>query len=148
MKVEIPESFYEIAERIRTQDNRCTDKPMFIVQQQQSFGCEPGEGDADVWLDEDWEEVDEETSAMLDELKDAFEWDLTEAQASTLKRHTQRGVKHVWEFCMAAFTEDACKDYLRLNGHNLKEPRIYAESWNRCPEMIAIRDWLLTLESK
>jgi hypothetical protein len=134
-----------IGERIRTQDNRCTANPMFIVQQQRSFGVEPGEGDMDVWLDCDWEEVDEETSAKLDELDDAFEWDLTDEQKALLGSHTKRGIKHHWEFVMAAFTEEGCKEYLRLDGHNLHKPRIYAMSFNRCPEMLAIRETLLSL---
>jgi hypothetical protein len=134
-----------IGERLRTQDNRCTANPMFIVQQQRSFGCEPGEGDMDVWLDCDWEEVDEETSSKLDELDDAFEWDLSEDQKTMLESYTKRGIKHYWEFVMAAFTEEGCKEYLRLDGHNLTKPRIYAMSFNRCPEMLAIRETLLSL---
>ena len=134
-----------IGELLRTQDNRCTDNPMFIVQEQRSFGCEPGEGDVDVWLDSDWEEVDAETASKLEKLDDAFEWELEEDQAAMLKSHTKRGIKHYWEFCMAAFTEEGCKRYLELNGHNLTKPRIYAESWNRCPEMLAVREALLSL---
>jgi len=132
-----------IGERLRTQDNRYTSNPMFIVQEQRSFGCEPGAGDIDVWLDSDWEEVDAETASKLDELDDAYEWELEEDQASMLKSHTKRGIKHYWEFCMAAFTEEGCKRYLELNGHNLHKPRIYAKSWNRCPEMLATREFLL-----
>lgn len=134
-----------IGERLRTQDNRCTANPMFIVQQQRSFGVEPGEGEMDVWLDEDWEEVDEETAAKLDELDHAFEWDMTEEQKAILARHTKRGIKHHWEFVMAAFSEEGCKEYLRLDGQNLTKPRIYAMSFNRCPEMLAIRETLLSL---
>jgi len=132
-----------IGQRLRTQDNRCTQSPMFIVQERQSFGVEPSEGDEDVWLDEDWSEVDAETAARLNELGNEFEWDLTEEQQAELKRHTKRGIKHFWEFRMAAFTEEGCKEYLRLNGHNLNKPRIYVESFHRCPEMLAIREFLM-----
>lgn len=48
-----------------------------------------------------------------------------------------------WFTVMVAFTEEGCKEYLRLDGHNLKETRIYVESFNRCPEMIAIREALI-----
>ena len=54
-----------------------------------------------------------------------------------------------WETVMVAFTEDGCKEYLELNGHNDKrrafrgEVRIYAESFRRCPEMISIREALI-----
>ncbi len=134
-----------IGEQLRTQDNRCTANPMFIVQEQRSFGCEPGEGDKNIWLDGDWEEADEETSAQLDELNDAFEWELEEEQVAMLKRYTKRGIKHFWEFCMASFTEQGCKRYIELDGHNLTKPRIYAMSWNRCPEMLEVRKFLMAI---
>ena len=44
---------------------------------------------------------------------------------------------------MVDFTEDGCKEYLKQNGHNLNKPRIYVESFHRCPEMIAIREFLI-----
>ena len=53
---------------------------------------------------------------------------------------------------MVGFTEEGCKEYLRLNGHNERsrahngEIRIYAESFRRCPEMIAIREALMQPE--
>ena len=131
----------KIGERLHTQNNRITDNPMFIVQQRRSFSCEAGEGEEDVWYDEDWGEVDEETSEKLDEIESLCIFDFN--QQRFLDRHTKRGLKHFWEFCMAAFTEEGCKEYLRLNGHNLKEPRIYVMSFNRCPEMLAIRQFLM-----
>lgn len=143
LKAILNDELLAIGEQLRTQDNRCTESPMFIVQQKRCFGCEPGEGDVDVWHDEDWEVVHKETSAKLDELDEAFEWELEEDQAIMLKRHTKRGIKYNWEFCMAAFTEAGCKKYLELNGHNLIEPRIYAQSWIRCPEMLAVRKFLM-----
>jgi len=56
-----------------------------------------------------------------------------------------------WETVMVAFTEGGCKEYMELDGHNVTrrafrgEWEIYAESFNRCPEMIAIREALLKL---
>jgi len=51
-----------------------------------------------------------------------------------------------WETVMVAFTEEGCKEYLKFNGHNHRgETRIYTESFRRCPEMIAIREYLLSL---
>jgi hypothetical protein len=49
-------------------------------------------------------------------------------------------------------TEAGCQEYLRLNGHNDRrrahngEVQIYVESFNRCPEMIAIREALMANE--
>ena len=59
------------------------------------------------------------------------------------------GYKDRWETVMVAFTQKGCEEYLELNGHNDKrrafrgEVRIYAESFNRCPEMLAIREALI-----
>lgn len=113
----------EIAARLRTQDNRITQNPMFCVQTHRRDVVPGGFEDETVWV-LDGEEVDEGT-------EDAEEY----------------GIRWRWETVMVAFTEEGCKEYLRQNGHNLSEPRIYVESFNRCPEMIAIRDWLLSLEN-
>jgi hypothetical protein len=48
-----------------------------------------------------------------------------------------------WCTIMTCFTEEGCKDYLRQDGHNHKNTRIYAESFRRCDEMLAIRHWLM-----
>jgi hypothetical protein len=52
---------------------------------------------------------------------------------------------------MVAFTEGGCQEYMRQDGHNVKRRafrgvvRIYAESFNRCPEVLAIRNVLIFL---
>ena len=96
---------------------------MFCVQTKREEVRPAGFTDRIVWV-VDGEEVEEDT-------EDAEEYSIAER----------------WETVMVAFTEDGCKEYLRQNGHNLCEPRIYVESFNRCPEMIAIRNWLLSLEN-
>ena len=79
-----------IGERLRTQENRITDQPMFCVQEKKRMGQ--------------------------------------------------------WCTIMVAFTEEGAKEYLRQDGHNHPNSRIYVESFRRCPEMIAIRKMLM--ESK
>lgn len=114
----------EIAERLRTQDNRITQNPMFCVQQRVKIrGLHPRWSDNTEWI-LDGEVVEPETEGA-----------------------EEYGYRHEWQTVMVAFTEEGCKEYLRQNSHNLREPRIYVESFNRCPEMIAIRDWLLSLEN-
>ena len=114
-----PSFLSEIGERLRTQDNRITENPMFCVQTHKRDVVPDGFAEETVWV-LDGEEVDEGT-------EDAEEY----------------GIRWRWETVMVAFTEEGCKEYLRQNGHNLSEPRIYVESFNRCPEMIAIREWLM-----
>jgi len=60
------------------------------------------------------------------------------------------GYRDRWETVMVAFTEEGCKNYLELDGHNCRhrahdgQVRIYVESFNRCQEMITIRDALMS----
>lgn len=111
----------EIGERLKTQDNRITQNPMFCVQERKrDYGYAPHWVGDTVWI------LDGE---------------------ETTKGHAgaeEVGYKDRWETVMVAFTEEGCKEYLQLNGHNHHgQIRIYVESFNRCPEMIAIRDALM-----
>ncbi len=124
-----------IGERLRKQDNRCTDKPMFCVQQKKrQTGLEAAYSDRRCWYNQSSGEMifDDDHEFKEPEGDDAAEWDLG-------------GYVDRWETVMVAFTEEGCNEYLRQNGHNLKQPRIYVESFHRCPEMIAIREWLMAL---
>ena len=116
----------DIAARLRTQDNRCTAEPMFCVQEKiRDVGYDPAYSDGNtIWIDMksgDYTEVQPETP-------DAEEF----------------GYKDRWETVMACFTEEGCRDYLRQNGHNHGETRIYVESFRRCDEMIRIRRFLMS----
>jgi len=121
-----------IAALLRTQDNRMTAEPMFCVQgRRRQYTMDTDHCDDVVWIDTDeHHEVDppadgEETDTIV-----------------------KLGYIDSWETLMVAFTEKGCQEYLHLNGHNYrhyKEVRIYVESFRRCPEMIAIRHWLLSL---
>jgi len=50
-----------------------------------------------------------------------------------------------WDFVTGCLTEQGCKDFIRANGHNLNEPRIYAYGSYRNAEFIALRKWLMSL---
>lgn len=50
-----------------------------------------------------------------------------------------------WEVVTVCFTRKGAEQYLRVNGHNLWNPRIYAMSAYRNAEMIALREWLASL---
>lgn len=116
-----------IADRLKTQDNRATFEPIFCVQEKRrEYGYDPGWVDGHVWLDldNDCEEVPEDTEGAQ-----------------------KTGYKDAWHTVMVAFTEQGCKDYLRVNGHNHGETRIYVDSLYRCAEMIAIRKWLMIADA-
>lgn len=113
-----------IGERLRTQDNHCTQNPMYCVQERRrEYGYDLAYAEHAVWID-----------------MASGDYEETEPGAEGAE---EIGYKDRWETVMVAFTEEGCKEYLRLNGHNHGETRIYVESWNRCPEMIAIREHLM-----
>ena len=121
-----------ISDRLRAQDNRATQHPMFCLQKLvRDVGYVPGYGDGEtVWIDMqsgDYEEVAPETEGA-----------------------EEFGYKDRWETVMVAFTEQGIKDYMCKNGHNVQrvayngQTRIYVESFRRCDEMIKIREFLLS----
>jgi hypothetical protein len=136
-------SLTEIAKHLRTQDNRITDCPVFVVQgRRRYYGIDPDYCEELVWVIDGEEEADGEELARLRALHEETladkdgEWRLT-------------GYHDVWETVQPFFTEAGAEEYLRVNGHNLRhyqEVRIYAESSFRNEEWRAIRDHLLTLE--
>jgi len=110
----------EIGELIRTQDNRITDQPMFIVQEKvRIYGFDPLYADDYEWVDEGGELAEPEQVVELE--KGAAEGLLITNWVKTYYRER-------WDFVTACFTEQGCEDYLAENGHNHGETRIYVES--------------------
>ena len=128
----------EIANRLKTQGNRMTSNPMFCVQiKVRVVGMDTAYSVGKCWHDYASQET------LYD---DDPEW----------KNHdgdewNEFGYVDRWETVMVAFTGEGCNQFMELDGHNVKrrafrgEVRIYVESFNRCPEMIAIREYLLSL---
>jgi len=120
----------DIAERLRTQDNRGTADPMFCLQiKVRDVGYDKNYTEDTVWIDMlsgNYEEVPPESEGA-----------------------EEFGYKDRWETVMVAFTEQGLLDYMKLDGHNVRrraykgETRIYVESFRRCEEMIRIRKHLL-----
>ncbi len=132
--VVVSERLRQIGHQMRTQDNRCTANPIFQVRgKERIYGLDLSASDEAVWMDDEWNPVDIPEDADPDQPPHGL----------TVARYTTR-----WKVLMVAFTEQGCKDHLRLNGHNYRiydEVGIYVDSLNRCPEMIAIREFLLGL---
>lgn len=129
----------DISQRLKTQDNRCTENPMFCVQiKRRDVGYDASYATGQCWRNLDNEEIIYDDDPGFQEPQGA-EW----------KRY---GYVDRWETVMATFTEKGCEEYLALNGHNDRmrahngEVRICIESFNRCPEMIAIRNALMEEE--
>lgn len=114
-----------------TQDNQCTAEPMFCVMEEVTvYGMDPQWSDEELWID---------TSDGAHEVPAPSDGEETETIIKT--------GKHVYKkVVMVAFTEEGAKEYLRQNGHNHRgKTSLYVESFNRCPEMIAIRALLMGL---
>jgi hypothetical protein len=123
---------------IRTQDNRCTDQPVFIVQQKQlTYGVDDAYTDLYHWCHRDGEGVADEV--LSNRLNNRHR-----AGKSTGKWEKIGYVEH-WEFVTACFTEQGCAAYLNLNRHNLHETRIYADGSFRNEEYKAVRNFLIAL---
>lgn len=131
------EELQKIGERLRTQDNRITADPMFCVQiKVRDIGFNSGYASGRCWYNSEEEEVIYDDDPNFKKPPEGDDWE-------------ESGYNDRWEDVMVAFSEDGCNEYLALNGHNDRrvahngEVRIYAKSFHRCPEMIAIRKFLM-----
>lgn len=130
----------EIAHQLRTQDGRATSLPVFCVQQKCRYPVPEDYSDEGEWYDSD----------LCETVTDAEEIRLIEAeeQAGLLDdRYQWIWYQDHWEFVTACFTEQGAKDYLVINGHNLREPRVYVESGYRNHEWETIRAHLMGVTS-
>ena len=131
-------SIKEIAEQLRTQDNRITDQPMFIVQKKvRTCGMADGYADGYEWFNSDRQETaDERQTRILDKMEhsghETGEWQ-------------KIGYCENWEFVTACFTEQGCKDFITRDGHNHGETRIYAVGSYRNEEFRTVRNMLMKL---
>lgn len=133
---QIPAEFYQIAKQLREQDNRCTDQPMFVVfQKREIIGSDEHSPSRIVWTWEG-EEVDETRAKRLE---------LLYQDGRDTRGYDRYAMQEIDVFVTACFTEQGCKDYLRRDGHNLREPFIYADGSYRNREFRLIRDWLMAL---
>jgi hypothetical protein len=128
-----------IGELIRTQDNRITSHPIFVVEEVETvYGVDPQYDGILAWVDGDGQVPDEEAAELEAGYQDGN---------PIPKGYTRTGYVERWRFVTACFTEEGCKDYLRSNGHNLRRPRIYVHSGWRNAEWIELRAALSTLQS-
>lgn len=128
----LPE-LYTIGELIRTQDNRITDQPMFVVfQKREIIGSDEHSPSRICWV-WDGEEVSELRAKRLEALYQ---------DGRDTRGYDRYAMQEVDDFVTACFTENGCKDFLRQNGHNLRQPYIYACGSFRNNEYQVVRNWL------
>ncbi|UWC45741.1 hypothetical protein [Klebsiella aerogenes] len=131
--VKLPTELYTIGELIRTQDNRITDQPMFVVfQKREIIGSDEHSPSRICWV-RDGEEVNPLRALRLEILYQ---------DGRDTSNYDRYAMQEVDEFVTACFTEHGCKEYLRQNGHNLRLPYIYACGSFRNNEYQLVRSWL------
>ncbi|HHF7693390.1 TPA: hypothetical protein ACPT01_002985 [Klebsiella pneumoniae] len=131
--VKLSPELYTIGDLIRTQDNRITDQPMFVVfQKREIIGSDEHSPSRICWV-WDGEEVSELRAKRLEALYQ---------DGRDTRGYDRYAMQEVDEFVTAYFTEHGCKDYLRQNGHNLRLPYIYACGSFRNNEYQLVRNWL------
>lgn len=131
--LKLPPELYTIGELIRTQDNRITDQPMFVVfQKREIIGSDEHSPSRICWV---WD--GEEASELRAKRLEALYQDGRDTRG-----YDRYAMQEVDEFVTACFTEHGCKDFLRQNGHNLRQPYIYACGSFRNNEYQLVRNWL------
>jgi hypothetical protein len=141
---EIYNGLKEIAEAIKTQDNRATAKPYFFqVQTNEEIAVPSGCGTNCWYYDGSKIVTDEEIneaifewkdgSIPLDEIEFMDEYEKAEILEKAGWQKANFDYKH--EYQNAFFTEKACKEHIHRNKHNLREPVDYLSHAFRNPEM-------------
>ena len=134
------EELISIGNSIVTQDNRITDSPIFIVQKLiMDFGYDSDYADDYHWVET---ESGEHITASDHQSK---KLDLLEDSGRDTGKWIKVFYKERWEFVTACFTEQGCKDYLKINGHNVGQTRIYADGSFRNQEFRNVRDYLISI---
>ena len=128
----------EIGAQICTQNSRITDQPIFVVEKRVKIITDPDYGyDFEEWINTEsgeYEQADDIHTTALNEMES------NDGDTGDWKKFY---LKEVWEFVTACFTEQGCKDYLLLNGHNIGKSRIYAYGSYRNNEFQAVRNYLI-----
>ena len=129
-----------IGDRLINQDGRMTSDPLFCVfEKREVVADEAYDHDRIIWVDAelDNEEVTETKRQRLELLhNDCRDID---------DRYQRLAIKEIDSFVTACLTEQGCKDFLAIQGHNLRKPFTYVTSLFRNEEMKALRTMMMGL---
>ena len=131
----------QIGERLRTQDNRITADPIFLVQEQvRIYGINTNYDPKIAWLHGD-ESVEVDAGTAKD-LESAYEQDGNDEPEG----YRRVGYAERWEFVMCFFTEAAADLYIAQMRHrHTGDLRTYVDCAFRNHEWQAVRGWLMGL---
>lgn len=142
-RVEVPAFLREMADQLRTQDNLATSQPLYCVMvKDRVYGMSSDYTDKYAWLDD---EGNEAPGDAVESLEDA---DLV--GLATCIDGVEYERNHYIErdrFITVSLTRAGAEEHLRINGHNLPGAHIYVTSLYRTPDMIALREWILSLSA-
>ena len=126
-----------IAENLRTQDNRITANPIFVVQQKVRRPVPEGYSCDGQWYDT-------RRGEAVTDIREEIHLSILASQGE-LDGDRYRWVCYVddYVFVQPFFTEKGAEHYIKINGHNLRQPRIYVESGYRNSEWEEVREHLM-----
>jgi hypothetical protein len=132
----------EIAERLRTQDNRCTAEPIYLVQQRKRiYGVDENYTEKIAWVSSD-----EGIEASPEEAKAADE--RYEESGQEPEDFSRVGYVDEWEFVTACLTLKGAEAFIAAQKHNLTDPRIFVDSGHNNSEWKALRRYFLDKASE
>ncbi len=140
------EKIKEIGKKMIAQNNRATQYPLFLIQTKERTTTHEDFADDWAWLDEEGGELDKEK--ICDEHREGDEEMEPCAACGYSKSYP---VKEDWQFDLRAgvfFTEEACKEHIRLNHYHYNEPRVYCIGAWRNDEMQSIMQHMCELAGK
>lgn len=133
------EQIAEIGELIRTQDNRITDQPFFAVMtKREMISSEDHDYDRICWVENQSGNYVEATETQHRRLEAIYQ-----GRYEVREGWDRFAMKEIDVFVTGCFTEHACKEYIRQNGHNLNKPFIYAFGSYRNHEYQKVRKFIM-----
>lgn len=116
----------EISKELKTQDNRGTSDPIFLIQEKKRiWGMRMDYAEDHEWIDQDGE--------------------VCEGDYIDMSEYESVGYIDIWETVQLFFTEKAAQRYIDSNKHNLNNPRIYVMSGHSNHEWQEVRNYLKEL---
>lgn len=133
---------HEIGERIRTQDNRITADPIFLVEEQvRIYGIDTNYDPKIAWLHEDESVEVEPRKAKRLEAK------FQETGDDSPDGYQRVGYAEEWRYVQPFFTEAAADLYVKTKSHRHRgKLRTFADSGHSNPEWKAMRAYLAQLK--
>jgi len=143
---------HDLARALRTQDNRATADPVYLVQRKVTdfgYALQWIERAAWFWPDgevmprEDWDKVEK----AYQHNRETVTLDMGGGEKETfrLDELERTGYVERWETVQTFLTKAAAEKYIAANGHFHGEMRVWVDSAHRNPEMQFIRELFLAL---